>query len=429
MTRQGSNGTFTHTTTPDTLDSLGDSPVAAIDGAGNTIVAMHHNGFFQEISESHHLAGGSTWSAAATLAPSGGHSFSAPDVAANAAGAMVVAFIDTDGGGNRIASYVTGAVAAGWGSPTVKALSTDSASHGPDVTVADDGSALVGWTTSSAVQTSFRPVGGSFPAAGSVASIATDTPDDFALAGSGRGDAVVAWSRFDTQFMQNVVRAAVRPAGASSFGAPQIVSNTKFYGSMPQIALDEQGDAVLAYQEGASQTGVDITVFDASAPQVSVTGPSTVLVKTGASFSGSITDAFSPFTTRWSFGDGGSAIGSSVSHTFTRAGRFTVTLTATDTAGNTTSKSLTVTVSAVPLPRCVVPKLKGKTLGQAKTALSRAHCRLGKVHKPKPRKHHKLPKLVVTSSSPRAGASRPNGTKVGLTLGPAPKPKPKHKKH
>ena len=268
MTRQGSNGTFTHTTTPDTLDSLGDSPVAAIDGAGNAIVVMHHNGFFQEISESRHLAGGSTWSAAATLAPSGGHSFSAPAVAANAAGAMVVAFIDTDGGGNRIASYVTGAVAAGWGSPTVKALSTDSASHGPDVTVADDGSALVGWTTSSAIQTSFRPVGGSFPAAGSVASIATDTPDDFALAGSGRGDAVVAWSRFDTQFMQNVVRAAVRPAGASSFGAPQIVSNTKFYGSMPQIALDEQGDAVLAYQEGAAPTGVDITVFDASAPQV-----------------------------------------------------------------------------------------------------------------------------------------------------------------
>ena len=347
VTRQGSNGTFMHTTTPDTLDSLGDSPVAAIDGVGNTIVAMHHNGFFQEISESHHLAGGSTWSAAATLAPSGGHSFSAPDVAANAAGVMVVAFIDTDGGGNRIASYVTGAVAAGWGSPTVKALSTDSASHGPDVTVADDGSALVGWTTSSAIQTSVRPVGGSFPAAGSVASIATDTPDDFALAGSGRGDAVVAWSTFDTQFMQNVVRAAVRPAGASSFGAPQIVSNTKFYGSMPQIALDEQGDAVLAYQEGASPTGVDIAVFDASAPQESVTGPSTAAGGRPAPHSADRSPTVAPpFTTRWSFGDGGSAIGSSVSHTFTRAGRFTVTSTATDTAGNTTSKSLTVTVGA-----------------------------------------------------------------------------------
>ena len=118
-----------------------------------------------------------------------------------------------------------------------------------------------------------------------MASIATETPDDFALAGSGRGDAVVAWSTFDTQFMQNVVRAAVRPAGTSSFGgAEDRLEHATSYGSMPQIALDEQGDAVLAYQEGATPTGVDITVFDASAPQVSVTGPSKVLVKTGASF-------------------------------------------------------------------------------------------------------------------------------------------------
>ena len=389
---------------------------------------QHNTVFVQEISENRHLAGGSTWQRPSRSAPRVAWShYTAPDVASNPSGRW--SSPSSTRGGQPIVSEVTGAVATGWGSPTVKALSTDSASHGPDVTVADDGSALVGWTTSSAIQTSFRPAGGSFPAAGSVASIATDPPDDFALAGSGRGDAVVAWSRFDTQFMQNVVRAAVRPVGASSFGAPQIVSNTKFYGSMPQIALDEQGDAVLAFQEGAARTGVDITVLDASAPLVSVTGPSKVLVKTGASFSGSITDAFSPFTTKWSFGDGGSGTGSSVSHTFTRAGRFTVTLTATDTAGNATSKSLTVTVSALPPPRCVVPKLRGKTLGQAKTALSRAHCRLGTVHRPKPRNHHKLPKLVVTGSSPRAGTSRPNGTKVGLTLGPVPKPKPKPKKH
>ncbi len=430
VTRRGLSAAFTNTTTPDTIDALGDSPVAAIDGAGNAIIAMHHNQFFQEISESHHLAGGSTWSPPATLTPSGGDSFTAPDVAANADGAIVVAFIDNDGGGNRIVSYVTGKVADGWGSATVKALSTDSASHGPRVTVATNGAALVGWTTSSAVQTSFRPAGGNFPAAGVVSSIPTGTPDDFGLGGSARGDAVVAWSTFDGQPVnQNVVRAAVRPAGATSFGAAKVVSNTRAYASKPQIALDEQGDAVLAYPVGATPLGIDVTVFDASAPQATLTGPSKVQVKSRATFRASVTDAFSPLTTNWSFGDGGSGTGSSVTHTFTRTGRFTVKLTATDTAGNATSKSLTVTVSAKPLPRCVVPKLKGKTLSQAKTALSKAHCRLGTVHRPKPRKHHKLPKLVVTSSSPGARSSRPNGTKVALTLGPAPKPKPKHKKH
>lgn len=427
VTRQGLNGTFTDTTNPKKVDVLGSNPVAAIDGAGNAIVVMQHTG--GAVSADRHPPGGQ-WQPTETLTPSGLHSFSPPDVAANAGGAMVVAFIDNDGGGNRIASYVSGTVAVGWGSPTVKALSTDSASHGPQVTVAANGAALVGWTTFSAVQTAFRPAGGDFPAPGSGSSIATGTPDDFALAGSGRGDAVVAWSTFDTQFMQNVVRAAVRPAGAGGFGAPTIVSNTKLYGSTPRIALDEQGDAVLAYPEGATPTGVDIATFDASAPQVTAfSGPSRVTAGTPATFSTNVTDAFSPFTTKWSFGDGGSGTGSSVSHTFTRPGRFTVTLAATDTAGNATSQSLTVTVNAKPLPRCIVPKLKGKTLSQAKKLLSKAHCKLGKVHAPKPRKHHKLPKLVVARTSPGAAASRPNGTKVVLTLGPAPKPKPKPKKH
>ncbi len=418
VTRQGGNGTFTNTTTPDTIDGLGTHPVAAIDGTGHAIVVMQHG---PTISESHHAPGGA-WSAAATLTPSGGHTFTSPDVAASPNGAMVVALLD-----NGIASFATGSPAVGFDSPTVTPLSTDTATHGPFVTVADNGSSVVGWTTSSAVQTSSRPAGGGFPPAGSVSSIATGTPDDFALGGSGRGDVVVSWSTFDTQLMQNVVRAAVRPAGTTSFGASKIVSNTTAYGSKPQIALDEHGDAVLAYTVGATPAGVDITVFDASAPQVtSLTGPSRVTVGTRASFRAAVTDAFSPFATTWAFGDTPKpTTGSSVTHTFARTGRFTVTVTATDTAGNTATKSVVVTVSAKSPPRCVVPKLKGKTLTQAKRLLSKAHCRLGTVHKPKPRKHHKLPKLVVTKTSPRAGASRPNQTKVALTLGPAPK-KTKH---
>jgi hypothetical protein len=425
VSRQGLTGAFTNTTTPATLDGSGSAPVAAIDGAGNAIVVMFHNNVLQTVSESHHLAGGSTWTPFALLAP-GGHIFTAPAMAANASGAMVVAFLD-----NGVASAVSGTVTGGWGTPTVKPLATVAASHGPEVSVAANGAALVGWTTSSAVQTSFRPAGGNFPAAGSVASIPIDTPDDFALGGSARGDAIVAWSSFDTQFMQNVVRAAVRPAGANSFGAPKIVSDTHSYGSKPKIALDEQGDAVLAYPEGATPQGVDIVVYDGAAPVVSTaTGPSKIQVGSRATFHSSAADAFSPFSPTWSFGDGSkSATGASVTHAFTRAGRFTVKLTVTDTAANTTSKSLSLIVTPKPLPPCIVPKLKGKSLTTARRLLSRAHCKLGKVHRPRPRKHHKQPKLVVTKTSPGAGAKRRNGTKVDVTLGPAPKPKPKHRKH
>jgi beta-lactam-binding protein with PASTA domain len=76
-----------------------------------------------------------------------------------------------------------------------------------------------------------------------------------------------------------------------------------------------------------------------------------------------------------------------------------------------------------PARKCRVPKLKGKTLSQARTALTKANCKLGKVTKPKARKHHKLRKLVVKSTSPGPGAVKPLGTKVAVTLVQVPKPK------
>jgi subtilisin family serine protease len=95
------------------------------------------------------------------------------------------------------------------------------------------------------------------------------------------------------------------------------------------------------------------------------------------------------------------------------------------------SAAWTVTSTTKPPPpkaRCVVPKLAGKTLAQAKRALAKAHCKLGKVRKPKARKHHKPPALVVKSSSPKARSTHAAGTKVALTLEAKPKPKPKRKR-
>jgi virginiamycin B lyase len=63
-------------------------------------------------------------------------------------------------------------------------------------------------------------------------------------------------------------------------------------------------------------------------------------------------------------------------------------------------------------PQCVVPKLKGKTLAQARAALKKAHCSLGKVKKPK----HSHGTLHVSSSKPAAGKKLANGAKVAVTL-------------
>jgi hypothetical protein len=61
--------------------------------------------------------------------------------------------------------------------------------------------------------------------------------------------------------------------------------------------------------------------------------------------------------------------------------------------------------------KCRVPRLKGKTLAKAKRALSRAHCKLGKLSKPKGKGA-----LLVASSKPGKGATRPAGTRVKVKL-------------
>jgi hypothetical protein len=65
-------------------------------------------------------------------------------------------------------------------------------------------------------------------------------------------------------------------------------------------------------------------------------------------------------------------------------------------------------------PECRVPKLKGKTLKQARPLLAAAHCKLGKVTK---RKGAKAATGKVKSAIPPAGAHAPADHKVAVTIG------------
>jgi hypothetical protein len=96
--------------------------------------------------------------------------------------------------------------------------------------------------------------------------------------------------------------------------------------------------------------------------------------------------------------------------------------TATDPAANTSacSASISYTRLKVPDPSCIVPKLVGKRLARAKSALTAAGCKLGKVRRPQRLKGRGRRVLVVKSSNPPAGARSASG-KVSLTLGPKPR--------
>ncbi len=102
---------------------------------------------------------------------------------------------------------------------------------------------------------------------------------------------------------------------------------------------------------------------------------------------------------------------------FTRTGRYALTGTQT-TAVGVDDQSLTgYKIVPAPLPGCKVPRLTRLTLSAATRALTRAHCRLGKVTKPKARSVPNGRVLVVRRQSTPTGHQHSNGYRVSVTLG------------
>jgi len=115
--------------------------------------------------------------------------------------------------------------------------------------------------------------------------------------------------------------------------------------------------ARLTLTDNVGQTNTaTVAVTAASAPITPATPPTAVISSSAAtgpapitvSFDGSGSTATNATLNayNWSFGDGGSATGSKVSHAYTTAGTFTATLTVTDSKGQTSEVGTPVIVTA-----------------------------------------------------------------------------------
>jgi cytochrome c peroxidase len=85
---------------------------------------------------------------------------------------------------------------------------------------------------------------------------------------------------------------------------------------------------------------------------------------------------------------------------------------ATPTAAPPAPAGPVVAGSVAQRTRCVVPRLRGRTVAQARQMLRRSKCGLGLVLRPR----RASGRLVISSQRPSAGASRPAGTRVAVRL-------------
>ena len=100
------------------------------------------------------------------------------------------------------------------------------------------------------------------------------------------------------------------------------------------------------------------------------------------------------------------------------AGTYYFHLRTRDNAGNWSSSvhagPYVISINAVAPPSCVVPRLRGKTVPAARTALARARCVLGRVRRVRIGSG-RIGRVLWQSV--RAGSRRPRGTRVSIAVG------------
>jgi hypothetical protein len=169
------------------------------------------------------------------------------DVASDSAGTTIVAWADAAG------TLRVRIRPAGGSLGPESTLSNQGATVGydsVDLAMNDRGDAVLAWAESNSAgnglvpRAAWRPAGGSFESARTLAGGSVNTVH---AAIGGNGAAAVTWLAFHDP--RKVVEASSRPAGATAFGAASALSADYANASEPDVAMDEQGRALLVWGE------------------------------------------------------------------------------------------------------------------------------------------------------------------------------------
>ncbi len=244
----------------------------------------------------------------------------------NQAGDTVVAWTDVEHGNAIVSAAYHSAEVSGWEIQQDLSFPDGQAAR-PTVGLDGRGNALATWDAWGLdIQGSFRPAG----AAWQRPVVVSDGPGyGPKLAVNATGGAVVAWT---SPTVGAPIRAAVRSADDATWR--QAGEVTPSSGRLGDISIDGAGNALAAWTGDESERGAWVAALDADGPVLSeLQTPKRGYVGQRLSFSVQARDVWSALAGPpvWSFGDGGSASGRTVTHTYSAPGRYDVSVTASDT--------------------------------------------------------------------------------------------------
>ncbi len=329
----------------------GDEPQIAFDKQGDALAVWQADPVSEWVLESAFMPAGGSWQPPVVMSAPG---FArGPSVAFNGQGEATVVWAQWTHGVRstrtvQAASWPTGGP---WQAPVNivgKADEMDQPKEAgePAVAMDDQGDAVAVWAWEFGgpnIQAAFKPARGTWREPVDLSTFGEDAknPD---IAFDGQGDAIVVWNVKSTTGGPEIIQSAYKPVGGA-WQAPTDLSGTANSGYEPHVAFDGQGDAVAAW---AGENGIIQSAgYVAAGPQLNdVSIPAEGTVGQPVTFSVSPFDVWSiAGETSWSFGDGASANGASITHTYTAPGTYEVTIHSADTLGNVTSTVGKITIA------------------------------------------------------------------------------------
>jgi PKD repeat protein len=142
-----------------------------------------------------------------------------------------------------------------------------------------------------------------------------------------------------------VIHAATRAPGGA-FGSLVTLTTPQQFGFEQPVMTNDGEDSVAVWNTSDHPA---VAVEDRTAPALAPTATAATL-GSATSFTADATDAWGPITVAWDFGDGATATGPTAEHTYASAGTKTVTVTATDAAGNVGTATIEAVVTAPAAP-------------------------------------------------------------------------------